>query len=84
MIFPMQAVIKNIDVRGSTMGSRGEFYQMVEFVRAHRIRPVISKVLRASLDDIGAIDSLFNDMRSGKQFGKLVLEFCDDIEKSNM
>ncbi|KAJ5212817.1 uncharacterized protein N7498_004463 [Penicillium cinerascens] len=84
MPFPMQAVIKNIDVRGSTMGSRKEFRQMVEFVKAHKIRPVISRILQTGLDDLDAIESLFTDMRNGKQFGKLVLEFGEGFEKSKI
>lgn len=43
LIFPMQAVLKNIEVRGSTMGSRSEFGKMVEFVREKGIRPVVER-----------------------------------------
>jgi D-arabinose 1-dehydrogenase-like Zn-dependent alcohol dehydrogenase len=42
--FPMTYVLKNIDLRGSTMGSRKEFYDMVEFVDKHKIKPVVSQV----------------------------------------
>ncbi|KAJ5084046.1 hypothetical protein NUU61_008625 [Penicillium alfredii] len=75
MPFLMQAVLKNIDVRGSTMGSRKEFKEMVEFVNTGKIQPVVSRVLQAELDDLAAIDGLFEDMRQGKQFGKLVIDF---------
>ncbi|PWY74440.1 putative alcohol dehydrogenase [Aspergillus heteromorphus CBS 117.55] len=74
MPFSMKAVLKNIEVKGSTMGSRKEFKEMVEFVGQHKIRPVISRVLQAELDDLPAIDGLFQEMKDGKQFGKLVLE----------
>jgi D-arabinose 1-dehydrogenase-like Zn-dependent alcohol dehydrogenase len=75
MPFLMQAVLKNIDVRGSTMGSRKEFKDMVDFVKAHKVRPVVSRVVQSELSDIAALDGLFQDMKEGKQFGKLVLEF---------
>lgn len=75
MPFLMQAVLKNIDVRGSTMGSRKEFEEMVEFVKANKIHPVISRVLQTELGDIAGLDGLFQDMKEGKQFGKLVVEF---------
>jgi D-arabinose 1-dehydrogenase-like Zn-dependent alcohol dehydrogenase len=75
MPFLMQAVLKNIDVRGSTMGSRKEFKEMVDFVKANKIHPVISRVVQADLGDIDGLDSLFQDMKEGKQFGKLVIEF---------
>ena len=75
MPFLMQAVLKNIDVRGSTMGSRKEFKDMVNFVKANKIQPVVSRVVQSELDDISSLDSLFEDMKQGKQFGKLVIEF---------
>ncbi|KAI9371287.1 hypothetical protein BJX61DRAFT_534935 [Aspergillus egyptiacus] len=75
MPFMMQAVLKNIDVRGSTMGSRKEFKDMVEFVKAHKVRPVVSRVAQAELSDVATLDGLFQDMKDSKQFGKLVLEF---------
>lgn len=69
----MQAVMKNIDLKGSTMGSRAEFRDMVEFVRKFKIHPVVSRVVKG-LDNIDAIDDLFEDMRNGRQFGKLVID----------
>lgn len=75
MPFLMQAVLKNIDVRGSTMGSRKEFKEMVDFVKANKIHPVISRVVQTDLGDIEGLDRLFQDMKEGKQFGKLVIEF---------
>ncbi|KAJ5584421.1 uncharacterized protein N7459_004221 [Penicillium hispanicum] len=75
MPFLMQAVLKNIDVRGSTMGSRKEFKEMVEFVATKKIHPVVSRVLRTEIDDLAALDGLFEDMKQGAQFGKLVIEF---------
>lgn len=75
MPFTMQAVLKNIDVRGSTMGSRKEFQEMIQFVKVNKLQPVVSRVQQSELDDIAALDSLFEDMKQGKQFGKLVVEF---------
>ena len=69
----MQAVLKNVELKGTTMGSRAEFADMVAFVREHQIRPVVSRVVKG-LEDVEAIDGLFEDMDSGKQFGKLVIE----------
>jgi len=75
MPFSMQAVLKNIDVRGSTMGSRKEFLEMVDYVKAKNIHPVVSRTLQVEIDDLAAIDDLFEDMKQGKQFGKLVIDF---------
>jgi NADPH:quinone reductase-like Zn-dependent oxidoreductase len=75
MDWSMQAVLKNIELRGTTMGSRGEFCDMVAFVTERGIKPVVSRVV-AGLDDLDAIDGLFEDMKLGRQFGKLVVEFA--------
>lgn len=54
------------------MGSREEFAEMVAFVRENKIKPVVSRVVKG-LDNLKEIDGLFEDMREGKQFGKLVI-----------
>lgn len=70
----MQAVLKNVELRGTTMGSKKEFTEMVEFVREKKIRPVVSRVVKG-IDNLDGIDGLFEDMKVGRQFGKLVIEF---------
>jgi D-arabinose 1-dehydrogenase-like Zn-dependent alcohol dehydrogenase len=70
----MGAVLKNIELRGSTMGSRKEFADMVKFVQENDLRPVVSRSVSGGLDNLEGIDSLFEDMKAGKQFGKLVIE----------
>jgi D-arabinose 1-dehydrogenase-like Zn-dependent alcohol dehydrogenase len=71
MPFLMGAVLKNIDIKGSTMGSRKEFRDMIAFITEKKLQPVISRVVQGL--DIAAIDTLFEDMKSGSQFGKLVV-----------
>jgi D-arabinose 1-dehydrogenase-like Zn-dependent alcohol dehydrogenase len=80
--FSMSAVLKNVDLRGSTMGSREEFRQMVQFIRDNNLHPVISRKIRG-LDSLSAIDDLFLDMKNGSQFGKLVIEMDDSIGALN-
>ncbi|KAB5535205.1 hypothetical protein GE09DRAFT_1227196 [Coniochaeta sp. 2T2.1] len=70
----MQAVLKNVELKGSTMGSKKEFREMVEFVREKKIRPVVSRTVKG-IDNLEGIDGLFEDMKAGRQFGKLVIEF---------
>jgi NADPH:quinone reductase-like Zn-dependent oxidoreductase len=77
MDWKMSAVLRNIDLRGATMGSKVEFRDMVAFVDEHKIKPVVSKVVRG-LWDLEAVDGLFEEMRGGKQFGKLVIEIDED------
>ncbi|KAM0279092.1 hypothetical protein ACHAQH_004778 [Verticillium albo-atrum] len=77
MEWNMQAVLKNVELRGSTMGSREEFRDMVAFVREKKITPIVSRTVRG-LTNLEGIDGLFRDMDEGKQFGKLVIEFDDE------
>ncbi len=70
---PMQAVMKNIELKGSTMGSRREFGEMVRFVSENRIRPVVERVVHG-IDNLEGIEGLFEDLKEGRQFGKLVVE----------
>lgn len=84
MPFLMQAVLKNIDVRGSTMGSRKEFKDMVDFVKANKVQPVVSRVLKTEIDDLKGIDELFEDMKNGTQFGKLVIDFGGKSSSSKL
>ncbi|EQK98475.1 Alcohol dehydrogenase superfamily, zinc-type [Ophiocordyceps sinensis CO18] len=83
MDWVMQAVLANVELKGTTMGSRKEFGDMVAFVREHELKPVVSRTARG-LGDLDAIDSLFADMEAGRQFGKLVIEIDDDEASSKL
>lgn len=72
----MSAVLANIDIRGVTMGSRAEFREMIAFIDKHKLKPVISGVSKG-LDNLDGINGLFDVMRQGKNFGKLVIEIDD-------
>ncbi|KAG6103305.1 hypothetical protein E4U31_002918 [Claviceps sp. LM219 group G6] len=76
MDWSMQAVLMNVELRGSTMGSKKEFRDMVAFVDRHKIRPVVSRTVQG-LGNLDGIEELFGDMDAGAQFGKLVVEIDD-------
>ena len=82
MNYIMGAVLKNIDLRGSTMGSRKEFADMIAFCDQKHITPVVSRHV-SGLDNIDGINSLFEDMKSASQFGKLVVEVAKDNDISS-
>ncbi len=82
MPFLMQAVLKNIEVKGSTMGSRKEFKDMVDFVRNTKAKPVVSRVVQGF--NLDAINDLFQDMKKGTQFGKLVVEISQEGSSSKL
>ncbi|OAA70649.1 Alcohol dehydrogenase superfamily, zinc-containing [Cordyceps fumosorosea ARSEF 2679] len=77
MDWQMRAVLANLELKGSTMGSRREFRDMVAFVAKHKIKPVVSRAVKG-LSDLEAIESLFVDMQHGRQFGKLVIEIDEE------
>ncbi|KAK4099336.1 NAD(P)-binding protein [Parathielavia hyrcaniae] len=82
MDWVIQATLQNVELKGTTMGSKREFREMVEFVREHKIRPVLSRVVKG-LDNLEGIDSLFEDMKAGRQFGKLVIEIDSEADSSS-
>lgn len=82
MPFLMQAVLKNIELKGSTMGSRKEFKDMVDFVRSTKAKPVVSRVVQGF--DLEEINGLFEDMKKGSQFGKLVIEVSKEGVESKL
>ncbi|ORX50954.1 NAD(P)-binding protein [Hesseltinella vesiculosa] len=70
--FSMGTVLKNIDVKGSTMGSRAEFQKMVAFVDAKKLRPVVSRVWEQLTAE--SLEEAIETMSNGDQFGKLVIK----------
>ncbi|KAH8596026.1 oxidoreductase [Bisporella sp. PMI_857] len=83
MDWNMSANLQNLELRGSTMGSRQEFKEMVAFVNEKKIKPVVSRTVKG-IENLEAIDSLFEDMRKGSQFGKLVVELDGGDGKSKL
>ncbi|MEL6865933.1 MAG: zinc-binding dehydrogenase [Bacteroidota bacterium] len=59
---------KQISILGTTMGSDAEFVDMVAFVNAHKIVPVVDSVY-----PIAEGAAAFERMDKGLQFGKIVL-----------
>jgi D-arabinose 1-dehydrogenase-like Zn-dependent alcohol dehydrogenase len=83
MDWAMTAVLNNLELRGSTMGSRKEFKDMIAFVNNKKIKPIVSRVVKG-LNNIREIDTLFDDMKKGSQFGKLVIEIADGTGSSKL
>lgn len=59
-----------ITLQGSTMGNDQEFTDMLRFITEHEIEPIID-----SIRPFDEIVNAFDDMKEGKQSGKLVVEF---------
>ncbi|GAA5991044.1 hypothetical protein JCM11641_006600 [Rhodosporidiobolus odoratus] len=66
----MPFILKNAEVKGSTMGSRDEFFRAVVFIGKHKIHPVVDTVL----DSLEKAEDGFGLLRKGGQFGKVVVQ----------
>ncbi|SGZ32348.1 BQ5605_C040g11860 [Microbotryum silenes-dioicae] len=65
----MGFVLKNQEFKGSTMGSREEFFESVKFTDRYGIRPVVADVL----DGLEEAEKGFEILKKGSQFGKIVI-----------
>ena len=62
-------VTKQLKIYGSTLGSRREFGQLISFLNASQIKPIIDRVFPLS-----EAAEAQRYVEAGKQFGKVVLE----------
>ncbi|WP_261807547.1 zinc-binding dehydrogenase [Paenibacillus sp. N3.4] len=65
---PAKMFFKQLDIRGTTMGSPQEFGHMLRVFEEHHIRPVLSRTY--SLEE--AAEALF-DLEGNQNFGKITL-----------
>ena len=73
--FPIRKVFwKQLSLLGTTMGSPGDFQEMISFVDHHAIHPVVGEVF--ALDDAAHAFAL---MENGGQFGKIVVQMTPDV-----
>ncbi|KEF53082.1 uncharacterized protein A1O9_10990 [Exophiala aquamarina CBS 119918] len=81
--FPMKAEMHLLDLVSASMGSRKEFADLMDCIRVHKIKPVISRIVNG-LDDIEQIESLFDELQRGSQFGKLVVKLDNKDASSKL
>lgn len=62
----------HLKIFGSTMGSRGEFRQLLGFMQVNGVRPIIDQLF--PLKDAAAAQ---RRLEEGKQFGKVVLQIAE-------
>jgi len=70
----MREVLRNQQLLGSTMGSRQDLIDATAFTTEHKIVPLVSNVL-SGLD---AIEEGFEILKTGDQFGKIVVRIGPD------
>ncbi|KAJ7279663.1 hypothetical protein C8J57DRAFT_1303901 [Mycena rebaudengoi] len=71
--FTMREVLRNQQLLGTMMGSRKDMKDATNFLEEHKIVPVISHVLPG----LEAAEEGFELMRTGQQFGKIVIKIQD-------
>ncbi|KAI7864079.1 hypothetical protein BDF14DRAFT_1838702 [Spinellus fusiger] len=77
--YAMSYVMKNIEIKGTTLGSRQEFMDMVRLVDIYRIQPIVSDVFNGlSLESVYQAVSLLSQ---GDKFGKVVIAFDTSAHK---
>ena len=60
---------RQVTIMGSTMGSDKDFEDMLAFVNAHKIKPIVDSVI-----DWNASDQAFEILKTSSQMGKVVLK----------
>ena len=60
---------RQVTIMGSTMGSDKDFEDMLAFVNAHKIKPIVDSVI-----DWNASDQAFEILKNSSQMGKVVLK----------
>lgn len=75
----MGAILKNLEFRGSTMGSLEEFKKAVAFIDEKKLNPVVHTVLQG----LERAEEGFEIMKQGGQFGKIVI-YVEKSEKTKL
>ncbi|MFZ1321875.1 MAG: zinc-binding dehydrogenase [Ignavibacteria bacterium] len=67
---------KQLKIMGTTMGTDKDFSDMLNFIEANKIKPVID-----SIHNLSDYFNAFDRMKNSEQFGKIILEI--DSQKKN-
>ncbi|KAF9651499.1 NAD(P)-binding protein [Thelephora ganbajun] len=68
--FSMREILRNIQFRGSTMGSQKDLEDATNFITEKKLVPVISH----TIDGLESIEKGFEILEKGEQFGKVVVK----------
>jgi len=72
--FTMREVLKNIELKGSTLGSQAELEEATAFIAKHSIVPIISE----TLEGIDNAPKGFDLLQQGNQMGKIVVKIAPE------
>ncbi|KAI9265055.1 hypothetical protein BDA99DRAFT_507563 [Phascolomyces articulosus] len=63
---------RNCELKGTAMGSRAEFGQMLEFVDKYKVKPVVSHSFKGLTQE--NLEKSISLLQNGQQMGKVVIE----------
>ena len=69
--FTMADVLKNSELRGSTMGSLAELKEATEFISQHKVAPVVDQPVINGLENS---EEGFQRLVKGSQMGNVVIK----------
>lgn len=75
----MGEILKNIEIRGSTMGSFEELKDAIKFTAQHKLLPVVHQTY-PSLDKA---DEAITALKEGTQFGKVVVAIAGNNQSTS-
>ncbi|KAK9364353.1 hypothetical protein V1509DRAFT_613541 [Lipomyces kononenkoae] len=75
----MAAVLKNIDFRGSTMGSKREFDAVVALIAKAKLQPMVAQVING----LNNMEDAFTALMATERVGKIVVTVSEE-SKANM
>ncbi len=71
-LLPAKIFFKQLNIHGTTMGTRQEFEEMIRFVEEKQLKPIVDEVF--AIEDV---ELALRRMEAGEQFGKIVLKIAD-------
>ncbi|KAK9247923.1 hypothetical protein V1506DRAFT_531050 [Lipomyces tetrasporus] len=75
----MAAVLKNIDFRGTTMGSKREFDEVLQLIAKTKLQPVVAQVING----LNNMEDAFRALMASERAGKIVVTINEE-SRANM
>ncbi|KAK9255369.1 hypothetical protein V1507DRAFT_496491 [Lipomyces tetrasporus] len=75
----MAAVLKNIDFRGTTMGSKREFDEVLQLIAKTELQPVVAQVING----LNNMEDAFRALMASERAGKIVVTINEE-SRANM
>ena len=71
-ISPQIIFWKQIQILGTTMGSDEDFELLMAHINRYKVKPIVDRIF-----ELNSINSAFERMAAGEQFGKIVIKVAN-------